>query len=105
MPGEYSLYQSISLTELCVKNSPKYSNYEMFVFVSVFPTLVAFWPLANPQCVRQRCNNHIHRYFFLQIKDYYPSRIHRCSHEDGCLTDRERSKKGNAQAQDPLVSF
>lgn len=39
----------------------------------------------------------------IDIKGYYQSGVHRCSHEDGCLTDRERSKRGNAQAQDPLV--
>lgn len=38
-----------------------------------------------------------------QIKGYYQSGVHRCSHEDGCLTDRERSKRGNPQAHDPQV--
>ncbi|KAL9963693.1 hypothetical protein ACROYT_G027224 [Oculina patagonica] len=39
----------------------------------------------------------------IDIKGYYQSGIHRCSHEDGCLTDRERNKRGNTQMQDPQV--
>lgn len=40
----------------------------------------------------------------IDIKAYYQSGVHRCSHEDGCLTDRERSRRVNAQAQDPTGS-
>ncbi|XP_022792542.1 adhesion G protein-coupled receptor L3-like isoform X2 [Stylophora pistillata] len=38
----------------------------------------------------------------IDIKGYYQSGVHRCSHEDGCLTDRERSKRSNppTHAQD-----
>jgi len=39
----------------------------------------------------------------IDIKGYYQSEVHRCSHEHGCLTDRERSKRGNPQVQDPQV--
>jgi len=39
----------------------------------------------------------------IDIKCYYQSGVHRCSHEDGCLTGREHSKRVTAQAQDPLV--
>lgn len=39
----------------------------------------------------------------IDIKGYYQSGVHRCSHEDGCLTDRERSRRGNPQVQDPQV--
>lgn len=41
----------------------------------------------------------------IDIKGYYQSGVHRCSHEDGCLTDKERSKRGNppAHVQDPQL--
>lgn len=44
-----------------------------------------------------------HCVFIVDTKGYYQPGIHRCSHENGCLTDSERSNRDKAHGQDSLV--
>ncbi|XP_068685691.1 adhesion G protein-coupled receptor L1-like isoform X1 [Montipora foliosa] len=46
-----------------------------------------------------------HCVFIVDTKGYYQPGIHRCSHENGCFTDSERSNRDKAHGQDSLTEI
>lgn len=89
---------SILLLSLCI--GWLFGMLSFYIGVGDFPYQLAFGLINGLQglflfffhCV---LNN--------DIRGYNQPGVHRCSHEDGCLTDRECSKRRRAHGQDPLV--